>query len=119
MGPSCGNFPVQNKAAARGVLTRWSLVAGSALQELAVASFFSALKRPAVACSGGLPSKARGGAAPEDSDCASRPGGGAAWRRWALGNESGNGEKCRGGYLDGPYIRGQDQGGAKGGGLRS
>jgi hypothetical protein len=81
-----------------------------------VASFFFASKRPVVACSGGLPSKARGGAAPEDSDCASRPGGGAAWRRWALGNESGNGEKCHGGYLDGPYIRGQDQGGAKGGG---
>jgi hypothetical protein len=77
MGRRCGNFSVQNEAAAQGVLTRWSLAAGSALQGLAVASFFCASKRPVVACSVGLPSKARGGAAPRDSNCASQPGSGA------------------------------------------
>jgi hypothetical protein len=40
-----------------------------------VVSPFSDQRRLVVACSSGLPSKARGRAAPEDSGDASRPGG--------------------------------------------
>jgi hypothetical protein len=40
-----------------------------------VGSPFSDQRRLVVACSSGLPSKARGRAAPEDSGDASRPGG--------------------------------------------
>jgi hypothetical protein len=77
---------------------RWQLI-------LAMVSFFFTSRQSVVACSGGIPSKVRGGAAPEDLNDASWHGGG-AWAAAKWLGDSGTVLKLQGAVIGATFIRG-------------